>query len=163
MRPNAPALAALLLAAALCASAQPRDRDPDDDDDPAEYRDRQEVRDAYRRGYERGYDRGYRRGFQEGEKRALPPPPPPPPPPVLGPIKVASAFYGTASKNCDATRFVRRQADGRRQHSFKVTNEMCGDPAHGERKTLEVVFWCGQISRTASAREHQSIFLNCLS
>jgi hypothetical protein len=76
---------------------------------------------------------------------------------------VIRAHYGTSSKNCDATRFVRRQGDGHRQHSFKVTNEMCGDPARGDRKTLEVAYWCGEIERHASAREHQTIFLNCLS
>jgi hypothetical protein len=136
-----------------------------DDDEPGEYRDRPEVRDAYRRGYERGYDRGYNKGFQEGTRRPVnvaPPPPAAPPPPVLGPIRVAGAQYGTSSKTCDATRFVRHQADGKRPHSFNVTNEMCGDPARGDRKTLEVTFWCGEVSRTASAREHQTIFLNCL-
>lgn len=157
-------LATLLCTAAFGALAQPRDNR--DDDEPPEYRDRQEVRDAYRRGYERGFDRGYRKGSQDAERRpvpvAPPPPPPAPPPQILGPIKVTSAFYGTSSKNCDATRFVGRQSNGHRQHSFKVTNEMCGDPARGDRKTLEVVYWCGDVSRSASAREHQTIFLNCL-
>ena len=155
--------AALLLAATTASAQQNRGRD--DDDDPAEYHDRQEARDAYRRGYERGFERGYRKGFDDGERRApiAAPPPPPPPPPVivLGPIRVASAFYGTSSKSCDATRHVGRQSNGKRSHSFKVTNEMCGDPSRGDRKTLEVTFWCGQVSRTASAREHQTIFLNC--
>lgn len=158
----AAALATLLCATAFSALAQGNRRD---DDEPKEYRDRPDVQDAYRRGYERGYDRGYRKGFQEGERRPVPvapPPPPPPPAPVLGPIKVQSAFYGNGKKSCDATRFVRRHADGNRQKSFKVTNEMCGDPAHGDRKTLEVVYWCGEIARNASAREHQDIFLNCL-
>src|SRR5688572_18849667 len=103
-------LATLICAATFGALAQSRDNR--DDDEPGEYRDRPEVRDAYRRGYERGYDRGYNKGFQEGERRpvraAPPPPPAAPPPPILGPIKVTSAFYGTGSKNCDAMRFVRR-------------------------------------------------------
>jgi len=153
-------VAALALAlAAPAVFAQPRDRD----DDPEEYRDRQDMREAWRRGYERGYDRGYRKGMEEAQRRAPPPPPPAaPPPPRLGPIRVESAFYGNGRKSCNATRYVKRHADGNRQHSFKVSNEMCGDPAHGDRKTLEVVFWCGEVSRTASAREHQTIFLNCL-
>jgi len=159
-------LTPFILATALfatAASAQ-QNRGHDDDDDPEEYRDRQEARAAYRRGYERGFERGYRKGVAEGERRApvaAPPPPPPPPVPVLGPIRVSGAFYGTSSKNCDATRYVGRQSNGKRSHSFKVSNEMCGDPARGDRKTLEVTFWCGQVSRTASAREHQTIFLNC--
>jgi hypothetical protein len=139
------------------------------EDEPAEYRDRKDQQEAYRRGYERGYDRGFQRGLEEG-RRAMPsqnvaPPvvvaPAPAPAPVLGPIKVSGAFYGSGKKNCDATRFVGRQANGNRTYSFKVSNDMCGDPDRGQRKTLEVTYWCGQVSRTASAREHQDIYLNC--
>jgi hypothetical protein len=131
------------------------------DEDPPEYKDRIEARDAYRRGYERGFERGYQRGLEEGEKRSASRPPPPPPPVVLGPIRVTRAEYGNSSRTCNATRFVKRAANGRRSHSFKVTNEMCGDPAHGARKTLEVTYYCGQVLKTASAREHQDIYLNC--
>jgi hypothetical protein len=156
-------LVPLLLAAQGAGAQYPRAAE----DEPDEYRDRQEQREAYRRGYERGYDRGYQRGLEEGRRRTATPPPPavvaPPPPPVLGPIKVTGAFYGSYARNCDATRYVARQANGKRSHSFKVSNNMCGDPHHGERKTLEVTFWCGQVSRTASAREHQDIYLNCSS
>ena len=161
LRPFAAFLAAAALAVPLAAPAQPRN----EPDDPAEYRDRREEREAYRRGYERGYDRGFQRGLEEGAKRMPPPaaiaPPPPPAQPVLGPIKITSAFYGTSSKSCDATRWVARHANGKRTHSFKVTNDMCGDPHQGQRKTLEVVYWCGQVSREASAREHQDLYLNC--
>ena len=158
---TAPLLAALLCLVAFGATAQPRDNR--DDDEPAF--DRQDMRDAYRRGFERGFERGYRKGMQEGDRRPPPVTAPPPPPraPVLGPIKVIRAHYGTGAKSCDATRFVRRLADGNRQHSFKVSNEMCGDPSRGDRKTLEVAFWCGDVERNASAREHQALFLNCLS
>jgi hypothetical protein len=152
----------LLVLAQYSSAQSPRDYD----DEPNEYRDRKDQQEAYRRGYERGYDRGFERGLQEGQKRGLAtqnvaPPPPPPPPPVLGPIKVTSAFYGSGKKNCDATRYVARRANGNRTHSFKVSNDMCGDPDRGQRKTLEVTYWCGQVSRTASAREHQDIYLNC--
>lgn len=157
------ALSAIATLATGLATAQYR-AEPDD---PAEYRDRRDEREAYRRGYERGYDRGFQRGLEEG-RRAAPPAamavpvqPAAPPAPVLGPIKITSAFYGSSSKNCDATRWLSRQANGKRTHSVKVTNDICGDPHHGQRKTLEVVYWCGQVSRTASAREHQDIYLNC--
>lgn len=153
--------AIVVLQVAAPAAAQYR---ASEDDDPPEYRDRKEIRDAYRRGYERGYDRGYAKGMAEGERRGVPvapPPPPAPPPLVLGPIRVAGAFYGTSSKQCDATRFVRRHADGKGSSSFNVTNDMCGDPARGDRKTLEVTYWCGQVSKSASAREHQTIYLSC--
>jgi hypothetical protein len=135
-------------------------------EDPEEYRDNREAREAYRRGYERGYDRGFQRGLEEGRRGAAqnmaPPAVAPAPPPLqLGPIKVTGAFYGSGKKNCDATRYVGRHANGNRTYSFKVTNDMCGDPDRGQRKTLEVTYWCGQVSRTASAREHQDIYLNC--
>jgi hypothetical protein len=134
-------------------------------DDPPEYRERKDERDAYRRGYERGFERGFQKGLAEGEKRVIvaPPPPPAPPPLVRGPIRISKASYGTSSKNCNATRFVAKRADGHRSHSFEVTNDMCGDPAHGDRKTLEVTYHCGQIVKSASAREHQTIYLDCTS
>ena len=132
-----------------------------EDDDPPEYRERTEARDAYRRGYERGFERGFQKGLAESQKRPAIAPPPAPPLVMLGPIQVSRASYGTSSKNCNATRFVARQADGHRSHSFGVTNAMCGDPAHGDRKTLEVTYQCGQVVKTASAREHQTIYLDC--
>jgi hypothetical protein len=158
----------LLISAALALAVFPATAQSQrvTEDEPAEYRDRQDMREAYRRGYERGYDRGYAKGMDaaRGNNMSPPPPPPPvyaPPPVVLGPIKVTSAFYGTTSKNCDATRWVGRHANGKRSYTFKVSNDMCGDPAHGDRKSLEVTYWCGQVSRTASAREHQSLLLDC--
>ena len=160
-------LAAVVLAGCALAAAAQQGRPKDYDDDPVEYRDKQDTRDAYRRGYERGYDRGFQRGLEEGRRAgpayAAPPPPAAvaPPPVILGPIKITSAFYGSSSKNCDATRYVARQADGTKQHTVNVSNQMCGDPHHGQRKTLEVTYWCGAVSKSASAREHQSVYLNC--
>ena len=154
------ALAALL---ALSGSALAQRGGDEGDDD--EYRGRsQELRDAYRRGYERGYDRGYRKGL-EADRRAAPPPPVIAPPPVvqLGPIQVTGAYYGSDQRNCQAGRQVARLANGKRSYSFKVTNEICGDPDPGKRKTLEVTYNCGQLQKTASAREHQTIYFDCSS
>lgn len=76
-------------------------------------------------------------------------------------VAITGAFYGTSSKNCDGTRFVARRADGKRSYSFQVINGICGDPAHGDRKTLEVTYRCGEVAKTASAREHQTLYLSC--
>jgi hypothetical protein len=131
-----------------------------------------EEREAYRRGYEEGFARGYRKGLEEGQQRAPAPPPPPPPqiiiapppPPVAsGPIRVTGAFYGTSSKNCDATRYVSSRANGKRSYSFEVSNNICGDPARGDRKSLEVTYRCGRLDKTASANEHRTIYLDCTS
>jgi hypothetical protein len=127
-----------------------------------------EEREAYRRGYEEGFARGYRKGLEEGPQRPAPAPPPPqviitPPPPrvATGPIRVSGAFYGTSSKNCDATRYVASRANGKRSYSFEVSNNICGDPARGDRKSLEVTYRCGHLDKTASANEHRTIFLDC--
>ena len=132
-------------------------------DDPPEYRDRTDSREAYRKGYERGFERGYSKGLAEGERRAPPPPAviAPPPPPRIGPIRVTGAFYGTSARNCDATRYVGSRANGKRSYSFEVTNNICGDPARGDRKSLEVTYYCGQVAKTASSNEHRTIYLDC--
>jgi hypothetical protein len=74
---------------------------------------------------------------------------------------VTAAFYGTDSKKCDATRQVSRQANGRASASFEVTNGICGDPSPGNRKELEVTFFCGGVAKSASAYEHRTIYLAC--
>jgi hypothetical protein len=122
-----------------------------------------EEREAYRCGYEEGFARGYRKGLDEGQQRVSPPPPAAaaPPPIVTGPIRVTGAYYGTSSKNCDATRHVASRANGKRSYSFDVSNSICGDPARGDRKSLEVSYRCGRIDKTASANEHRTIYLDC--
>jgi hypothetical protein len=146
-----------------------------EDDPPPEYRDRPEAREAYRRGYQRGFERGYRRGLEERVKPAAPasvPAPAPAPAPAksaprkkavpTGPIRVTAASYGSLSQRCDATSHVADRADGKRSYSFQVTNAMCGDPAEGERKQLEVTYHCGDMVKTSTARQQQTIFLSCI-
>jgi hypothetical protein len=134
-------------------------------DDRGERYRSEEAREAYRRGYEEGFARGYRKGQDEGEQRApilVPPPPPAPPPNVpTGPIRVSGAYYGTSEKNCEATAYTASRANGKRSYSFEVTNKICGDPAPGDRKSLEVTYYCGRLSKTASANEHRTIYLDC--
>jgi hypothetical protein len=131
----------------------------------AQDRDSYEYREGYRRGYDDGFSSGYKKGLAESS-RAAPPAAAAPPPPVpvpTGPITVSTAYYGTSSKSCDATRWVARKVNGRRTASFEVTNDMCGDPAKGDRKQLEVTYVCGSIAKTASAYEHRTVYLDCTS
>ena len=156
---------AIAVLAAGWACAQPV---PPSYDEPPEYRDRgADFHEAYRRGYEAGFERGYSKGLADGERRGaavMPPPPPPaPPPPRIGPIRVTGAYYGTSSKNCDATRWLSHRANGKRSYSIEVTNDICGDPAKGQRKELNATYRCGDIEKTASANEHRTIYLNCSS
>jgi hypothetical protein len=138
------------------AQAQPRY------DDPPEYRERRDERDAYRKGYERGFERGYAKGMEEGERRAPPPPPVAAPvQPRLGNIHVRSAAYGTSSRSCDAARQIGNRANGKRTFSIEVSNNLCGDPVPGQKKSLEVAYRCGDFSKTASANEHRTIYLDC--
>ncbi len=142
-----PACLALALAAApLLAGAQSYD-----------------YKEGYRKGYDDGFASGYRKGLEES-RRAPPPPayvPPPAAVPALGPIRVTRALYGNASRSCDATRYVARQANGRTSASVNVSNQMCGDPTPGERKELEVTYVCGAFTKTASAYEHRTVYLDC--
>ena len=153
MRPF-PALAlAFGLAAALPAAGDEERRE-----------DRADYREGYRRGYDDGFASGYRKGLEEAGRNAPPAAAAPPPPPrPTGPITVSTAYYGNASKSCDATRWVAKRVNGRRTASFDVSNEMCGDPARGERKQLEVTYVCGSIAKTATAYEHRTLYLDCTS
>jgi hypothetical protein len=146
MRGLVPILGALVLAVSASAA---RGQDTPD------------YREGYRKGYDDGFASGYRKGLEESGRAAAPVPAPPPPPRATGPITVSTAYYGTSSKSCDATRWVARRANGRRSASIEVTNEMCGDPARGDRKQLEVTYVCGSIAKTASAYEHRSVYLDC--
>lgn len=145
----------ILAGFALCAAwaAFAADGDPD----------RRSPREAYREGYQRGYEDGFEKGYQKAmdEGRAPAPPAAAAPPRPTGPIAVSGAVYGTSSRNCDATRFVARRANGKRTYSFEVTNDMCGDPAQGERKSLDVTYICGAMAKTATANEHRTIYLDC--
>jgi hypothetical protein len=154
---NRPRLAFTLFALALAGGALSTPIAAQDE--PPEYRDRADSREAWRRGYERGFERGYEKGL--AESRRAPVAAPAPPPPRIGPIHVTGATYGTSSRSCDATRWVASRANGRRSHSFEVTNDICGDPSRGDRKELEVAYRCGEIARTASAPEHRTLTLDC--
>lgn len=146
-QPTKALLAALLLGAASLAAVadeEERPRDP-----------REAYREGYQRGYEDGFERGYRKAREEARSEAAEPARP------TGPITVSSARYGTSSRNCDATRYVARRANGKPSYSFEVSNDMCGDPSHGDRKSLEVTYICGSLAKSASANEHRSIYLDC--
>jgi hypothetical protein len=132
----------------------------------AQNRDSDDYRDGYRRGYDDGFAAGYRKALEEGARAPVPVAPVAPPPTPhrpAGPINITRAVYGGSSRSCDATDFARRQAQGRMSASFDVSNAMCGDPAPGDRKELEVTYVCGRggAAKTASAREHRSVYLDC--
>ena len=115
---------------------------------------------GYRKGFKEGYSKGFRDGQEAGAERASASAAPAA---VLGPIHILRADYGTGRKTCHATRWLSRQVNGKRSASVKVTNDICGDPAQGERKQLEVSYQCGNVAKQASQYEHRTLYLDCTS
>ena len=115
-----------------------------------------EFKDGYAQGYKEGFDAGYRKGIAEQRSATEAAS-------KNFPIAIISATYGPegARERCDATHYVRKEAGGRRSASVAVTNNMCGDPAPGKRKQVEITYQCGAIAKTASAFEHRSAYLSC--
>lgn len=112
--------------------------------------------DAYKRGYSEGFSEGYRKGQADARGG-----PAAAPPVQGGPIAVQVARYGSSNKFCDATRYVRLQAQGKRSATVAASNSICGDPDPGQRKELEVSYTCGSIAKNDSAYEHRSVSLAC--
>jgi hypothetical protein len=114
------------------------------------------FKDGYAQGYKDGFDAGYQKAAGEQSTAAETA--------SKGfPIAVQVATYGPdgSRDRCDATHYVRKLANGRRSVSVDITNSMCGDPAPGKRKGVEITYLCGAIAKTASAYEHRSAYLYC--
>lgn len=108
----------------------------------------QDYQQAYRAGYEAGY-----RQAQREQRRG---------PDRIG-ISVTAASYGVdgTRARCDATTFVRAEADGQRNATIEIDNSMCGDPSPGRRKSVQITYNCGTVSKTASAFEGSQAYLSC--
>lgn len=127
------------------------------------YEDNASPQDAYSKGYKEGFREGYeqaRRDLRASNNNANNAAPVQPKP-VAYPITVSLARYGTQHRGCDATRFVAKRANGKLTASVDVSNNICGDPSPGDRKSLEITYVCGNRAKTASAFEHRSAYLSC--
>lgn len=113
--------------------------------------------------YKQGYAQGFRDGFDEGYRKAAAEQGSAAAAASRGfPIAITGATYGPESgSSCDARRFVAPRVNGRRSGSIDVTNQMCGDPAPGKRKSLNITYLCGNLAKTASAYEHRTVYLFC--
>lgn len=121
----------------------------------------EEISGSYSKGFKDGWKEGYEQARKELGSSQRPAQPLAEPKPVAYPITISLARYGDSSRDCDATSYVARRANGRMSVSVDVTNGMCGDPAPGQRKSLDVTYVCGNRSKTASAYEHRSVYLDC--
>lgn len=120
--------------------------------------------DDYRAGYRAGYDDGFQRGYDKAMREGAQAPAPviaPAPARASGPIVISRAVYGNGSHTCDATRWAARMANGRVMATLDASNDICGDPAKGERKSLDVTYVCGSIAKSTTAYEHRSVSLDC--
>jgi len=117
----------------------------------------------YQRGYREGYDQGFQQGYDRAMRENRPPPAAvvPMPPPRPG-IYVLRAWYGSSERRaCDLTGRMARHFNGRSSQSVAVTNNLCGDPAPGERKEMVIEYSCGAEARRASAYEHRTLSISC--
>jgi hypothetical protein len=111
--------------------------------------------------YSKGYKDGFREGYEQARRELGGSNIAPPPKPVPYPITVTNARYGTQHRSCDATRHVARRVNGKLSGSVDVSNNICGDPSPGDRKSLEITYVCGNRAKTASAYEHRTAYLSC--
>jgi hypothetical protein len=117
--------------------------------------------DSYSKGFKDGWMEGYEQARKELGSSQRPAQPVADAKPMPYPITISIARYGDSSRDCDAIQYVARRANGRMSVSVDVTNGMCGDPAPGQRKSLDVTYVCGNRSKTASAYEHRPVYLDC--
>jgi hypothetical protein len=87
--------------------------------------------------YRRGYDQGYRDAIEASRERHEPSAP------VRGFIRVVDAKYGFRGDVCDARHAVEEVVGMRRHVDVRVNNDLCGDPASGRVKRLNIVYRCG--------------------
>ncbi|MDX1570883.1 MAG: hypothetical protein R3200_10375, partial [Xanthomonadales bacterium] len=91
-----------------------------------------------------------------------PPAAPPVAPPASSPtIRIEDARYGAGNRTCEANLAFARACNGQWSCEVPVDNELCGDPARGDRKSVEVEYRCGDRSLTAVVDEGDTARLAC--
>jgi hypothetical protein len=110
----------------------------------------------FERGFREGYSKGYQDSLNAG--KSIPAKPQSGAPPG---IVVVRAWYGDDHKSCDLTAWAAKHFNSRTSADVEVTNEICGDPSPGNRKSLRVEFLCNGQTRTEEAYEHRQLSLRC--
>lgn len=78
------------------------------------------------------------------------------PPPVI-----VSATYGGNGMTCDAKTYVTNSCDGLSSCTVWSSNGICGDPAPGVTKVLNINYTCTGVAKSASATEGSSALVSC--
>jgi len=105
--------------------------------------------------YRQGYDQGYRDGMEaQGHADHGGP---------MGRIIIEDANYGARDAGvCHPRESIQRMIGWRRHADVVANNELCGDPAPGVRKHLEIRYRCGDSQPLrAEAPENSVISLSC--
>lgn len=118
--------------------------------------------------FQEGYRKGFEDGFAAGQRAGAATPAQVPPAAVVVPapvinrgIIIVRGAYGDGRRRCEYTGQLAGMANGRMRASIEVTNNLCGDPAPGERKSLKVEYTCGGPMKQADAYEHRTLYLSC--
>jgi len=110
----------------------------------------------YRRGYDDGYAAAQREGGghrgERGDRGRRS---------QQGVVRIEEALYGARGAVCDALPAARNEFAVNRG-IIRAGNQLCGDPARGEPKRLNIVYRCGNSeSMRVSARERETLRLTC--
>ena len=76
-------------------------------------------------------------------------------------IQILRADYGAGDRYCDAGHTFAEQCSGRNECRVRVDNHLCGDPARGKRKQVDVEYRCGSRVYRREARENSTAWLQC--
>ncbi len=77
-------------------------------------------------------------------------------------LKILSAAYGQLpARTCDATHELAERCNGKSVCKVKASNRLCGDPAHGVKKSLKVEYACDGRRMVRRVQEGQKIKLMC--
>lgn len=99
----------------------------------------------YRQGYQQGYRDGLAAGGRDG-----------------APMMIMDARYGTRRGGfCDARGAIQRAVGPRTSARIRVDNRLCGDPALGIPKHIEVRYRCGDRMQRVDGPENSDIILRC--
>jgi hypothetical protein len=125
------------------------------------------IEQIFLRGYQRGYAEAMSQSQYQGVRPSDAGRQPTPQWRACMRLRVLDARWTDDQRACDATRAVADFANGRAVANVQAGNGLCGDPAPGRRKALQVEYaggdpaYCGNEVRTAAAPEGRAVQLVC--
>ena len=96
-----------------------------------------------------------------GHQEEYEPSPQPPRNWQRGRIYLEQVLYGIENSACDATERFVQSCNEKSSCNVTVTNNLCGDPARGQRKAADISYWCNGELQQLQVREKGMATLNC--